>query len=78
MDWEFGVSRQTITLRMEKLQGPRPSSLLGQTMMEKNIKKQSVCLYDWVTFLYSWNWHNTVNQLDFNFKHLFIYLFIYF
>ena len=25
-------------------------------------------MYAWVTFLYSRNWHKTVNQLYFNFK----------
>ena len=25
-------------------------------------------MYDWVTLLYSRNWHNIVNELYFNFK----------
>ena len=44
-------------------------------MMEANIKKGicvCVCMYvymnDWVTLLYSRNWHNTVNKLYFNLK----------
>ena len=44
------------------------SSLLGQTMMEDNIKKECVNMYDWVTLLYPRNWHNTVRQLYFNKK----------
>ena len=35
-------------------------------------KKMYVCVYmymnDWVTFLYSRNWHNIVNHLYFNLK----------
>ena len=26
------------------------------------------CMYDWITLLYSRNWHNTVSQLYFNLK----------
>ena len=54
------------------------SSLLGETMMEDNMRKRicfiriSVCVfinvYDWVTLLYSKNWHNIVNQPYFNKK----------
>ena len=33
-------------------------------MMEDNIRKGvCVCVYDWVTLLYSRNWHNIVTQL---------------
>ena len=27
-----------------------------------------MCMYDWVTLIYSRNWHNTVNQLYFDIK----------
>ena len=37
--------------------------ILGQTMMEDNMRKIYIHMYDWVTMLYSRNWHNTVNQL---------------
>ena len=32
----------------------------------KEYKKKNVYMFDWVTLLYSRNWHNTVNQLYFN------------
>jgi len=40
-------------------------------MMEDSMRKRMyihvcICIYDWVTVLYSRNWHNTVNQLHFN------------
>ena len=49
------------------------SNLLGQNMMEDNMRKimctyMCVCVYNWVTLLYNRNWHNIVNQLYFNFK----------
>ena len=31
-------------------------------------KKECMYVYDWVTLLYSRNWHNIVNQLYFNTK----------
>ena len=36
--------------------------------MEGNVRKR-ICRYinDWVTFMYSRNWHNIVNQPHFNF-----------
>ena len=43
----------------------------GQNMMENNIKRRYIYrlyIYDWITFLYSRNWHNIVNQLYFNKK----------
>ena len=47
------------------------SSLLGQTTMEDHIRKgMYIYMDDWVTLLYSRNWHNTVNQLYFNKKFL--------
>ena len=36
--------------------------------MEKNIKKEWVPMYNWITLLFSRDWHNIVNQLDFNQK----------
>ena len=36
--------------------------------MEKNIKKECIYVFNWVTLLYSRNKHNTVNQLYFNKK----------
>ena len=36
--------------------------------MEKNIKKECLYVYNWVTLLYSRDWHNIVNQLYFNKK----------
>ena len=38
-------------------------------MME--YKKRNVYMYDWVTLLYSRNWHNIINQLYFNKKYFF-------
>ena len=39
-------------------------SLLGQTMMGNDIRKEMyIYMYDWVILLYSRNWHNVVNQL---------------
>ena len=40
--------------------------LLEYTMMENSTK--NIYMYDWVTLLYSKNWHNTANQLYFNKK----------
>ena len=34
--------------------------------MEKNIKKECIYVYNWITLLDSRNEHNIVNQLDFN------------
>ena len=41
-----------------------------------NKKRMYVCMYDWVTFLYSRNWHNISNELYFNktFKKISAYL----
>ena len=44
------------------------SSVLGETLMEKNIEQECIYMYDWVTLLYSRNWHNIVKQLYVNFK----------
>ena len=38
-------------------------SLLGQNMIEDEQKNVYICVYDWVTLLYSRNSYNTVNQL---------------
>ena len=38
--------------------------------MEKNIKKECMYVYNWVTLLYSRDWHSIVNQLYFNLKKL--------
>ena len=69
VDWEFGVSRCKLlhlewvkTLRSYCTAQGTISSLLRQTMMEKNIKK-NVYMCNWITLLYSRNWHNIVNQL---------------
>ena len=36
---------------------------------EKNLKKNRyVYMYNWITLLYTWNYHNTVNQLYSNIK----------
>ena len=35
--------------------------------MEKNIKKEYLYVYNCVILPYSRDWHNTVNQLYFNF-----------
>ena len=70
MDWEFGVSRCKLLLLGcisnkillyiigNYIQSP------GMTVMEDNTRKGMcvcVCVYDWVTFLYSRKWHNIVN-----------------
>ena len=55
------------------------SNLLGQNMMGDDMRKRIyiythtykytyICVYDWVTLLYSRNGHNTVNQPYFNLK----------
>ena len=36
--------------------------------MEKNMKKSVYVIHNWVTSLYSSNWHNTVIQIYFNKK----------
>ena len=36
--------------------------------MAQNIKKEGIDVYNWVTILYSRDWHNIVNQLYFNKK----------
>ena len=28
--------------------------------------KKSICMYNWITLLYTWNWHSVINQLYFN------------
>ena len=52
-------------------QGPM-GNLLGQNMMEDNMRKRTyvykstyayIYIYDWVTVLHSRNWQNTANQL---------------
>ena len=44
----------------------------------KEYKKEWIGMCNWVTLLYSRNWHNTVNQLCLNKKNLFyFYLFIF-
>ena len=37
-------------------------------MMENIWEKECINMYDWVTVLYSRNWHNIVNLLYFNLK----------
>ena len=41
------------------------SSLLGWAIMEDNMRKR-MYMYDWVTLLYSRNWHSILNQVCFN------------
>ena len=42
------------------------SDLLGYNMMEDNIRKRMYNVnINWVTLLYSRNWHDIVNQLQF-------------
>ena len=76
MDGEFGVSRcKPWHLEWISNEAPLYSTgnyvrvLLGQNMLEDNMRKgMYICVYDWVTLLYSRNWHNTVNQLYSNNK----------
>ena len=60
---------QTITLRMDKQRGPTvqhtelyPISW-GRSWWKITQEKESIFMYDWVTWLYSRNWHNIRNQL---------------
>ena len=58
---------QTITLRMDKQQGPAIEHRELYTIIwETNIQKEHIYIYDWVTLLYSRNWHSIVNQLYIN------------
>ena len=46
-------------------------------MREKDLKKNIYihiyeCMYNWITLLYIWNWHNIVNQLQFSNKKILI------
>ena len=64
---------QTISFRMDK-----QHSLLyntgnyiqshGMNHMENIVKKECTCVQNWITLLYSRDWHNIVNQLCFNKK----------
>ena len=44
------------------------SNLLGENMLEDNIRRECRYLCDWVTLLGCRNWHNIVNQKHFNKK----------
>ena len=49
-------------------QGTLPS-ILWSSVWEKNLKKKGfMYMYNWITLLYSSNYHNIVNQLYFNKK----------
>ena len=74
MDWESGVSRCKL-LHLEWISNEvllhSTGTMLdcfGQAMMEDNIKKECIYMYDWVILLFSRNWHNIVGQLYFNKK----------
>ena len=65
---------QTITFRMDKqwgltVQHRELYPVSWDRPWEKTVwEKDCVCMYDWVTMLYSRNWHNAVNQLYNNLK----------
>ena len=45
------------------------SNILWQSMEEKSLEEnECVCMYNWITFLYSRKYHNLENELQQNFK----------
>ena len=72
MEWEFGVSRCKLLEWMsnEVLLYRRGNYIqfLGIEYDKDSVRKKCIYMYDWVTMLYSRNWHNTVNLLYFNLK----------
>ena len=72
-EWEFGVNTckllhlQWISNEVQLYSTGNYILSLGLNMVEDNMRKRvCVFIYDWVTSLYSRNWHNIVNQIDFN------------
>ena len=64
---------QTIIYRMDKQQGPMYSTgtCIQYPVINHNGKeyeKECIHVYNWVTLLYSRDWHNIVNQLYINKK----------
>ena len=71
MDWEFRVSRCKL-LQLEWINNEILLYGIGNSiqslvidMIEDNMRKRIyiyIYMHDWVTLLYSRNWHNDVNQ----------------
>ena len=51
MDWEFGVSRRQL-LHLECISDEVLCTAYGS---EDSLKKEGVCMHDWITLLYSRN-----------------------
>ena len=67
MDCEPGLNRRKLLEWMDNkflLQSTGNSAQSPGTEHDgEYFKKEWICMYDWVTWLYSRNWHNTVSQL---------------
>ena len=69
MDGEFGVSRCKLLLHLELIHSEVLLCSKGNYIQSLGIEydgryyeKKNIYIYAWVTWLYSRNWHNTVNQ----------------
>ena len=62
-------SKEPIMYDFRKISNPHRRKLFRFLREEKYIHLYPyIWIYDWVTLLYSRNWHHTVNQLYFNTK----------
>ena len=82
MDWEFGVGRCKL-LHLEWISNEVLLYNTGNSIQPFGIEhdwrqceknnvvhtNKNIYTYNWVTMLYSRNWHNPVNQLYFNFEY---------
>ena len=67
----WGWQMQTLTFRKDKQRGPTAQDReLYPVPWDRPwwtiIEKECVCMHDWVTLLFSRNWHNIVNHLYFD------------
>ena len=73
MDWGFGIEIYILWCMNDWPKGTlcrAPGTLaniLWSSVWENNLKEnRCLCIYNWITLLYSRNDHNLVNQLDFD------------
>ena len=64
--WGVGVSRCKL-FHLEWISDEVLLYTTGNSIQSLSINRECLCMYDRVTLLYSRHWHNSVNQLYFNF-----------
>ena len=62
---KVGETHLSDSLELASVPSPTPCAVTGHTGKEYT-KKECLYVYNWVTLLYSRDWHSTVNQLSFS------------